>query len=64
MWKDIIKTTFLQTGLEVTISVLSIGILLGKTEVKLQKKNAAELATPKDLLHWMSSQEKIKVKQR
>ena len=51
MWKDIIKTTFLQTGLEVTISVLSIGILLGKTEVKLQKKKAAELATPKDLLH-------------
>lgn len=51
IWKDIIKTTFLQTGLEVTISVLSIGTFLGKTEVKLQKKNAAELATPKNLLH-------------
>lgn len=60
MCKDIIKTTFLKTGLEVTISVLSIETLLGKTEVKPQKKNAAELATPKNLLHWMSSHEKLK----
>jgi len=37
-------SSYFQTGLEVTISVLSIETLLGKTQVKLQRKM---------LLNWL-----------